>query len=332
MKKEKTKQSLMLDVLKQIKPLMKKKGTANETHCGLGYQGVIACNNGVSVGIKTNLFSSIPVLCWVDYNTLAEAIKAAKDSCELNFVDNNLVISSGNGAIRLKAERDLTIDWPDTAQGKIYSEVNSCFELLKPLLSSQKEKALECIRFQTSTAIATHDKKVVIEYYHGTQLPPMLVSKLPSTVIAGFKEPLEGLAYTGDTATFWFMSGSFVKTKLVESDYPNIEKLFDGIADNAELNPYEKFKSIPKNFFNAISRVSKFDENGRVKISKNAVSSNSALEEIEIEIESEMIFDSKLLMFFKEFDNVFFDVEKNVAYFIGYNKRGLVAGVENADE
>lgn len=183
---------------------------------------------------------------------------------------------------------------------------------------------------RSGSCIAT-DRRLVLEYWHGNDLPVMQLPKVAVAAICKAKKLLVGLGYSGNTATFYFDDGSWIRSQL----HPGTPAPFDGIL-NKPCNPWP----IPAFFFDGVRAIAPFAQNNAILFGDNLLRSHQT-EGVGATFEISGIpkgacFNSKVLLDAEPFiATIDFAGDNEAAYFFGPideatkqpKVRGLIAGI-----
>ena len=105
------------------------------------------------------------------------------------------------------------------------------------------------------SAYAT-DGHVMIEAWHGIDLPPKLA--LPKAIIAPLTKnakKLKGFGYSQSSCTFYYEDDSWVKSQFYATEWPDISRI---------ANTPSQQETIPEAFFDGLSAIEKFSDDGYV--------------------------------------------------------------------
>lgn len=108
------------------------------------------------------------------------------------------------------------------------------------------------------------DGKAIVEYWHGTNLPDMILPRAFCAAVVKAKAKLVGFGYgNGSSVTFYFDDMSWLKTQLYAEGYPMQAKT----VLNVPANPLP----LPADFVTAVTSVAAFSEDGSFVVENGQV-------------------------------------------------------------
>lgn len=114
---------------------------------------------------------------------------------------------------------------------------------------------LASILLQRYSAIAT-DGALLIEKWHGIDLPSLTIPKATVAVLAPIKKIPVGFGFSPTTATFWFEDRSWVRTQLYTDKYPEVAHI-----TNINTQQWQ----LPAGLWEGLDKVADFCENHLVR-------------------------------------------------------------------
>ena len=318
----------LLEGLKFIKPCQSRSGTPQQQFsCISG--GWLAASDGV-LTMGTKLHESLTV-CPHSYK-FEEALKEADLELSMTVLDNSLSVVSGEfrGIVPCIEANQLSILPPDPNIASIDDRIKDAFDVLHPLVNKDAVEVRNAAILVKSAYAVALDRRGLIEYYHGIDLPTMMIPKQAAEAIVKTKKKLTGFGFSGPSCTFWYEDESFIKTQLYEeSYYPN----YDSVFSKDPLEPWE----VPEEFFRAVKLINKFTKSGRVYFENSKIASheleNEASTYVIKGLPEGMVFNAELLLKVRKgFKFVEFNKSQHIAYFFGDNCRGVLRSiVKNAN-
>lgn len=314
----------LLAALKFIAVAQKKSGTVQQQFSVISGNWAAASNGVLTVATKVEEDLSA---CPHTYQLIDALSKVGEELAITQLSPTSLAVVSGafRALIPCVGFGDVGITGPDERCAVIDDRIKAAFEAVLPLATDGAQHAhLAAVLLQSGSAVATNGH-VLAEYWHGIDLPPMLIPKASAVAILKAGKALTGFGYSGPSATFWFEDDSFIKTQLFAEQFPNYQPLF-----NCEgLNPWP----VPDEFYKAVRSIESFSRSGVVYFENGMLASNEQETEAstyKIEgLPEGMGFNAKyLLMVESSFKNVHFDEQSNKAFFFGENVRGVLMGID----
>lgn len=316
----------LLEALKFLKPCHKKSGSVPERFCFLSGHWAAMRNEFLTIGTK--IIEDVEAC--PQYSQFEEALKKVGEEMSITVSQQHLCIASDALKMTIPCvnSQELTIGAPDAPIAEIDHRISDALNVLLALPDPKAGEAkYAAILLQSGSAVAS-DGRALIEYWHGIDLPPnILIPHAAAKAIVKSKKTLTQFGYSGPSATFWFEDGSFIKTQLYAEQFPEYQSLF-----NLQLFPWE----LPSEFFQAVRILHKFAAKGIVWFEEGRIASDDMPEEASTYVieglpEGMKFHTEFLIKLDAGFNQVYFDIEDNNAYFFGENIRGIVRGIENAD-
>lgn len=314
----------LLAALKFVAVAQKKAGTVQQQFGVISGNWAAASNGVLTVATKVEEDLSA---CPHTYQLIDALSKVGEDLSITQLSPTSLAVVSGafRALIPCVGFGDVGITGPDERCAVIDDRIKAAFEAVLPLATDGAQHAhLAAVLLQSGSAVATNGY-VLAEYWHGIDLPPMLIPKASAVAILKAGKALTGFGYSGPSATFWFEDDSFIKTQLFAEQFPNYQPLFNC----KDLNPWP----VPEEFFKAVRSIESFSRSGVVYFENGMLASNEQETEAstyKIEgLPEGMGFNAKYLLMVKSsFKNVHFDESSNKAFFFGENVRGVLTGID----
>jgi hypothetical protein len=279
MAKSKKPDNQLLEAIKFVS-LVQTKGLSDiASHCRLMPYAVIASNGVVSAGISTDL----DVEACPHTDTLRLTLESSSRQCAIVLMDSRLIIRSGDfqGFVPCCESSKLPQVNPDAVVTEISEKLTHALALALPVASEKATYLLNAAIQVRDGAVLATDNSVLIEAWHGHDLPTMLIPRPAAAAIVKCKRKLTGFGYSGDTATFWFGNNAWIKTMLFKDAIPDVTK---------HINQQVDLNDVPVGYFEAIKLVAPFSGDGRILISGSFVSSHvdfnvgGKVERLEVEL------------------------------------------------
>ncbi len=310
----------LIAALKFVSVCQKKVGEQQVQFCIIANKW-IAATNGV-LTVATPIAEDFE--CNAHTYQLIDALTKAKDDLQVvSLSDSCLSIKSGDftGLVPCIPDGVLQIDGPDPSCAIVNDVLKAALMSTASLIvENAPNEYLAGVLLQADSCVGT-DGSAMIEHWHGINLPCMLVPRQAAIAIAKCPKLLVGFGYSGPTATFWFEDGSFIKTRLFGSNYPNYKSVLDIEGINAW--------PLPEGFFAAVKSIAPFCSTGNVHFNNGFIYSD----ELETEASSYKFegvpggttFNLKRLLQLEPYaQKVHFFTERRCLYFFGENVRGAL--------
>lgn len=194
-----------------------------------------------------------------------EQLRAALETC-----GKQLSLTLGDGTIEVKGENvhavvqclpaaDMHLTVPDPNGWQLDDVIKAAFEACIRYTREGGTKVHEsAILLGANTCIGTNGS-ALIEYWHGVNLPDMILPRAFCHAVMKTKAKLVGFGWgDGRSVTFWFEDGSWIKSQLYAEGFPmNARTIMDV---QATLSP------VAPDFVKAIEAVVAFSDDGTVTL------------------------------------------------------------------
>uniref|UniRef100_A0AAU6W103 Replicative clamp n=1 Tax=Pseudomonas phage Pavpe01 TaxID=3138545 RepID=A0AAU6W103_9VIRU len=323
--KEQTAASGLIAALKFVSSAQKKGGHIYQQHVVIQNKTISAYDGLLTIGqvIEEDL-EACP-----QSDLLAAALGKCGERFSISKGDNGrLTITSGKfrAVVPCVESASMPLCMPDPSIAVIDDRIKAGFSAVMGLATEGAQHVVSAsVLLQGGSVVATN-RIVVLEYWHGIDLPPgLVIPKAAAQVIAKCDRPLCGFGYSASSATFWFEDGSFIKTQLFSEQWPNVDALL-----NKNVNPWP----LPDGFFDAVKAVSSFTDTGNVYFTPTEMRSHpDGLDGAQYEIEGlpdKLAFNGKLLLLVEPYMmSADFTSYNGQAFFFGDGVRGAIAGIIN---
>lgn len=208
----------------------------------------------------------------------ADLFQAALQQCgqqfQLTQVDlHSVSIRSGkfNALVPVLMTEETGAFDPDEPCALITDAVKEGFAACLRVMGKGFDKIYnEACLLRASTLVATNGG-IALEYWHGIDLPgPLNIPKKTMETIVKIGKPLAQFGYSRDSVTFYFEDMSFVKTRLIEGTFPNIDALFEKHAGNTV--------ALWPDFYVAIKAIEKFVQNDTIHFHSEHIATHHTLD------------------------------------------------------
>lgn len=220
-----------------------------KSHCILHNGMAMAYDGVITAGCKIE--ESLEI-CPHTYR-LIDALERTKKDVSITELDGKLSIKSGSFSAFVPCWHEgMPALLPDPALCAISDSLKVGFDMISGFtVNNDKKKIVECsILLRENSMIAT-DGAVMLEFWHGINLPTIVIPKTFITAILNTKKSLKAFGYPGNSCTFWFEDDSWIKTQLYDESWPDIDLI---------LNKPCKPEPLPAGFYEALKNIEPFSE------------------------------------------------------------------------
>ena len=323
--------SNLLEALKFISVAQHTDGTPMQSHCRISDGTVVGFDGGLTVG---HYIEETLNVC-PHTATLISALSKCKETISITELDSGkLSIKSGKfrALVPCVDFRDIPAIQPDSPVAAITDTLKVALAACVPLTQDNGTEPFTCaVLLQAGTAVATN-RHVVIEAWHGLDLPPgILIPKASVSAICKTDKHLKAFGFSSNSATFFFEDDSFIKTQLYINNFPQYQKLLD-----IESNAFP----LPAGFYEAVETIAPFIEKEKTtvyfidgKISSHYNTELGASFEVE-GLKNGLAFNVNYLKLIRQHTHmVQFDAnDRGMALFFGDNVRGAIMKVTNGED
>jgi hypothetical protein len=312
----------LLTALKFISCAQKPEGNFFQTHCRIFQHWLVAFDGEVlSVGTKVQEdLDACP-----HTHSLIKALSKCGESLSITQLNAfSLAVKSDKfrASIQCIEPNALAMSYPDQPIAVITDDIKKGFEAVAWIAVEGAERAFcASVLLQSNSIVATNGH-IILEYWHGINLPSVLIPK--STIVAMLKidKKLVSFGFSDVSATFWYDDGSYIKTQLFKDKYPEYYHVFE--KQSGEITP------IHPEFFKAVAALSDFSKDKFVRFKADLLCSDKS-EDIGatyqlVGLPEGYAFNHEYLKGIQQyFNNVIFQ-DKRMAYFSNGNVRGAIMG------
>lgn len=324
--------SSLLSALKFISLITKEIGTPSETHVRLQSNWATASNGILALG---HPIQNEALYCCPQNKLLIDAL--SKCTNEITF--EPIISLSGMGQLSIKSGKLKAIIpclapdlinciGPDEPIATIDNRLKDGFEAVgMSTIENNSQTIYNASILLNGQSIVGTDGKVLIEYWHGIDLPKNL--PIPKNVIAPLLKSNKTLAQFGmskTSVTFWYDDGAWIKSQLYAEEWPDVSAILERPSQQS---------TVPKGFFDGLDAIKGFTDSA-VYFGPGIVRSHSddaAGASYEVPgLPAGPIFNLKqLLMLKSHIETVDFQVAGpftgNMLLWFGKNCRGAVSGI-----
>lgn len=315
--------SNLLEALKFISVAQHSEGDVNQTHCRI-YDGTVTAFDG---GLTVGHYIDESLQACPHTQTLIAALSKCEGSISITELDSGkLSVKSGKfrALVPCVPFSDLQALQPDKPIATLTDALKDALAACIPLADDKGAEPFLCgVMLQSQTCVSTN-RFVMIEAWHGIDLPPdLLIPKASANAIAKSSKPLKAFGYSDNSVTFFFDDDSFIKTQLFNCNFPKYKVILD-IASNPQ--------PLPEGFYESLDKVAPFSADNRVYfrngfICSHPVNSEGASYEV-AGLVNDVAYNPDYLNLIKPHcDVIDFRPTERMAVFFGKNVRGAIAPI-----
>lgn len=225
----------LLEALKFIKLAQLDAGSPINRHCVLfgqwayGFDGILSAGHPIDEDLAVAPLTG----------KLIQALERADDHMAMVALPSGLSVKAGRfrAVIPCFPLADMPDIRPDPPMTAIDDRLRAGFAAVGPLATEGAQHVITAaIRLGPGTVVATN-RHMLIEYWHGIDLPVLLLPKQVVKAIESVKTPLAQFGFSAGSATFYFTDGSWVKTQLYNEKYPNFDNVLNKPSDQWPITP-----------------------------------------------------------------------------------------------
>lgn len=317
----------LLDALNFLSVISKDEGTPYETHILLSNKTAVAYNDTLSAGVLTD----IEVYAAPNTKMLLNGMSKCAEDYTLVIDGTKIVVKSGKfkASIPCIDPSLLSARLPDVPCAVIDDRLKEAFKAMDIIKAEPNAQRIHLLAFLLNgPSVITTDGRVLLEYWHGIDLPTLSIPKSVIAPILKNTKKLTQFGFSNNSATFFFEDNSWIKSQLYADEFPigTIQNIM-----NRDSFPVE----LPKDFYNAISAVAPFSESGNIFFKRNLLCSHNTIEAgatHEVDgLPDGPKYNYRFMMMVKDYVEkidfkVSIDDKGYMCFFFGKNIRGVIAG------
>lgn len=317
--------STLLTALQFVGSVTNDAGPINETHIFLGANWAIAYNGtiGASHPIVEDIYACPHA------KTIIEALSKCNEHISFTQLDaNRLSIKSGKfkAIVPCIDPTLLKLAMPDPPIADIDDRFKEGLSIVGTLPSDNAQYIYLASILMNGQSLISTNGKVVIEYWHGIDLPPAI--SLPKALIDPLTKTNKKLCkfgYSQSSTTFYFEDGSWIRSQLYAEAWPDMGLILDR-ASNAW--------PVSGDFWRGLDAVAGFSETGFVYFGAGVLRSHeNAAQGASFEIAGlpkGPAFPAKQLSLIRPYATKIDFLAKDCLMFFGDRVRGCIAGVRQS--
>lgn len=223
--------SSLVPALDFLAPLLLSVGKPDETHVTLHGNYAVAWNGVIAAGhpIEEDITAVVPGL------DLRAAVGRAGAGMVLSIEPPLLkVISGAAGRFRVTllclGLADISHALPDPQLVPMGEALREGWAAIGALSTDGHPRVICASILMRPNTMCSTDGNMFLEYWHGLDLPTFSMPKKTVAYLLKIKQPMTGFGFSGNTATFYFEGGIWVRTQLFTEGWNvvNTELLFQG--------------------------------------------------------------------------------------------------------
>lgn len=313
----------IIDVIKFVNTAINDKSPVGEmTHILIENGHVRGTNGMLSIGSPIEL----DLTCAPHAATLLRAIRSCKEVVSLSITPGGrLSVKSGKFRALVPCIDPLECTYHSKPSGSVVNLYGAvlfkAFEKLKDFVSTDGTRPWSTgVLLRGQSAFATNNI-CMIESWLGIDIPFIVNVPLDAVkAVIDRKVPPARILMDERSMTFFYDSGAWIKTQLIEDQWPPVERVLD-----QESSPCP----VPAGFFEGLASISKFSEEGRVyfrdgRMCTSQHDSEGAAYDVENLAEEGLYNIASLQLLDGVATSVDFDRYPNHALFFGDKVRGAV--------
>jgi hypothetical protein len=296
---------------------------------GTPYQVHLTIKDKYAVAYDGVLFAGHPVdfelsACPHTF-TLLQALKRCNGAMAMTqTAQDRLVIKAGKfkAAVPCLDIDDIPPMRPDPQVGVVTPELLTAFAVVAPLISETSQRVVTASALLKSGSITGTNGTLIVEYWHGIDMPPDLVlPKLFLSAAIKAKKEVVGFGFSATTFTLHYADGSWLKTQLYIDKWPDCSALF--------ARPYT-LSPIPNGLYTGVDAIAAFATDNVVHFTDGAVRTHIVGETGASynvpKLQADFKVNAKNIGFMSAMnvDQLDFVGCKNASYFTGKSLRGLL--------
>jgi hypothetical protein len=239
----------LIEALKFVSLAQKKDGNPFQTHCLIANQTIVAYDGVLTAGVKIEEDLSVCV------NTLKliDALERCNKTVSITQVDMaRLKVASGAFSAFVPCyHEDMPLLVPDSPICDIDDRLKTGFDMIAHLSDDKEQKVVLSSILLKSGSMCSTDGACLLEYWHGIDLPELILPTSFISAIMKVKAPLAKFGYSGNSITFWYENGAWIKTQVYDEEWPPLDHI---------LNQETKPLPLQKGFFEGVMALEAFAE------------------------------------------------------------------------
>lgn len=228
---------------------------AYQTHVHIGGKQVVAFDGILAAGHPIDE----DLVAFPHLEQLTDALETAGKKLSLTIEDGALSVTGEKlkATVQCLPAEEMHVVAPDSQRFDMPDSIKAALEVCARYTKESGSKIHEAAVLLTANSCYGTNGLAIVEYWHGVNLPPMVLPRAFCVAVTKVKSPLTGFSWgNGNSVTFHFEDGSWIKTQLYTEGYPETVSTIM----NVPAAPIP----LPESFIEAVTSVSKFSDDGTV--------------------------------------------------------------------
>lgn len=262
-------------------------------------------------------------------STFSKALASCGDTVSLGLTDNGrLAVRSEGFRVYVECIEDYAFDYyPTGTSYPVPAGFMDAIEVMAPFMGEDASRPWSMAIHLQGGGMYTTNNVIAVQYWLGGELPPLTIPHNAIRELRRIKQVPISLQTDGSSLTFWFGRGKWMRTQLIEQEWPL--KQFESIF--AKATP-ERCETANQYLFEAIERLKPFmgDKSSRVlllgdRVATSEVEDDGASVDVK-DIPERRAFNRDMLALVGTVATAY-NLDAEPAYFMGSKLRGVVMGM-----
>ena len=255
----------LLQALQFIAVAQRAVGNDMERHCMLYAHYATAFNGLIAAGMRIEE----DLQCCPHTVKLIAALENCGEGYNIGHVaQDRLMVASGDFTASIPLIDGSVLQWamPDPKQIVVDDTLKAAMFAVVGVVNDKAERVHESAVLMQSRTCAATDGIVILEAWHGWDLPPnILLPKACVVALNKARKQLIGIGFGDTTVTFWFEDQSWIRTQRYLAEWPKSTLLKTMLYN---------FRELPPSLFIAAHKLAPFSEDGNLYCWQNKARSH----------------------------------------------------------
>lgn len=250
----------LLEAVTFVASAQHKEGTLYQTHCRIMHGAIMAADGVLAAGapIAADLH-----IC-PHTHRLRDALARCEGPLSLTVETSSVRLKAGKFAatVPLVDGRDVFRVDPDPPRGSLTDDLRFALDTAGIVaVEGAQTLVMASVLMRSGSCVGTNGH-VIIEAWHGLDLPTLCVPKAFVDRLAKHKSPLVQYGSTDASFTVWFEDGKWLKTQLYQDPWPDTDRV---------LNVSLRLRDIDPAFYPAVDKIEDFVDDAFIYFRDNKV-------------------------------------------------------------